>query len=612
MCKRNRHNNFHLYLHQPPYNHAVKNHWSAVAAIRRLVLSLLVTCLSLTGFASTPTHAADPYARVQALCAKLNSQPPIVVQPTLEDTITIGTYTPSGDLFRWSLPYTTQTVEEEVPGPDGKSHYQEETEKSYYAVTRAPMVHLAVALRYNTGPVDFTVSSGNQTVHATAPAGAPMVTVTGNFSGATSFTIVPSGQPIRHGYEPFDLRYTLGLDHPESLSTGCVVIPALPVAVVYQPPTQTGRGTFDLSDSTGAELSSLSSSTTGNASGGPGGFTTLGGLSAIAHIGADLMALAGPEASTAASVTAGIADLLSVADTEFSKADPTVTTRLEVTSTHTLEVVSTTYSRFYSAPALGPGLGDGIVYLHDATFAFVNHDGEVSFVPLGYRGLTPTLIPAATLLPNSTTPADLSPSVRAVLLSYDPVASGSPTAPLFNTARYADIGEFTQPYTVEQVLGASYTVNNGTGSGTTNSTEINDDGSIVATSLSSANSEFQARTVSTSVDVTGPVDFEIYYDTLMGTFAYRTLERGAALAKDAFKGSSLSLSGKMLDLRGRPLANRPVTLVQGNRRITTLTRSDGTYLIFSKTLRRGFATIIIPLGARTAGVHKVILMPKKK
>jgi hypothetical protein len=525
------------------------------------------------------SQGGDPYDAILQFCQQISGQQPAGVQLNPMETVVLGIYDPTSG-FTWDPSVLTKThVEWEViPANDGslKPQHVKETFTDYYVNVTAISITLQVNLVNNPMSVVFN-AKGNIAV---AAPNATMVTVTGPFSGEVDFAFtagVPQG------------GLSVTVNRPHFMQIGCVSVPALPIAIVYQPPVTDGNGEFDTSQSVGAVVTQmgLSSGIAGDSSG-----SSLEGLDgailALKEV-ADSATAAGDEGAAVAAISQFLADALEALG---GASDPSGGTSLEVDPYHTVETIFTTENRFYSSSQLGPGTGDVLVYLQDATFAFYNYDGETTIVPLGYRGDGPMAVPASSLMPGAAQPADLPDSARASLLALDPVASGQPNE-MATSNRFSYVRDFVQDFALKQDFCWDHTVQ-----ATTQTLQLtySDNGQIVDMTLGQAG-ESQTRTINTCVSATGPFHFEVWYDNLFGTFAYRDLSHIPS-------GSMMAYSGTAYFDRAhsQPMSRQAVTLEQNGHRVTTFTDERGRYAARAAWLQPGGADLILP--SKDASPHR--------
>ena len=185
-------------------------------------------------------------------------------------------------------------------------------------------------------------------------------------------------------------------------------------------------------------------------------------------------------------------------------------------------------------------------------------------------------------------PADLPESIKASLLALDPVASGDSNG-VTDTSRYSFVEELTLPYQLEQDFCWSFTTAVST-AGPKLISETNSDGQVVNVVLGPSRGTSQASTIKTCLNVTGPAHFEIWYDSLFDTFAYRDIQQ----VQSNTITNAVSFEGT-LDQSQSPLKGQVVTLVQNGRRVSTLTDAQGHYVLHSPSLQPGLAELLLPI-----------------
>jgi hypothetical protein len=527
----------------------------------------------------------DPYDDILAVCQKLSMMQPVSVQPLQMQRLQFGTYDASINDFTWGPDVRSKdrTVVEWEVGSDGKPHKTTYTVTDYSIDSLGVVVQLVVNLVHNASGTTFTAGGQN----AFAPPNQGIISVQAPFSGDFDFT---RGSTNNNG-----LGFTVHADRSRfsnfsgSLQQpGCIVIPALPIAVVYQPPTNSGKGSFNTSQSTGVSVTNVLSSATGG-TGGLDPTTSLYGITAAVLVLQEIAAAAALAGGPYGTAISAVASVLSAFLQALTSAGESPEVFMEVLGSSTMTLTFAQENTFYSSPELGPGSGDVIVYLQDATFAVYGINGNYTLVPFGFRGLTPIAVPAASLRLGAQQPADLPESLKASLLALDPVASGDPNG-VTDTSRYSFVEELTLPYQLEQDFCWSFTTAVST-AGPKLISETNSDGQVVRVVLGPSRGTSQASTIKTCLNVTGPAHFEIWYDSLFDTFANQDIQQVQSNAIT----NAVSFEGT-LDQSQSPLKDRVVTIVQNGRKVSTLTDAQGHYLLHSLSLQPGLAEILLPIG----------------
>ena len=518
----------------------------------------------------------DPYDDILAVCQKLSAIQPVTIEPTPLQTVLLGTFDAQAPSFTWDsgIRSKDRTVTDWEIGSDGKPFKVTYTVTDYYFDSLGVSVQLVVNLVNNTSGTTF--SAGGQT--AFAPPNQDTVNVQAPFSGKVDFLLTSGNHSAGNTVNADRSRFS---DFSGSLQQpACVVVPALPIAIVYQPPTANGQGIFDSAHTVGVSITNVSYSFTGGGSSTP---STITDKTAAAQALQEIAKLAGATGNAYAAAIGLIAGAIASFLQSPSGSGGSGVVGMEVSKASTLTLTFTQETTFKSLPELGPGAGDVIVYLQDATFAVYGINGNYTIVPLGFRGLTPTPVPAASLQPGAAQPADLPDDVRAQLLALDPVASGNPNG-VTDTNRYSYVGEFTLAFPTPVTYCWTFTKQVST-AGPKLLTEGNSSGQVVGVVLGPSRGTDQSNTIQACLDVTGPVDFEIWYDQLFDTFAYRDLSPK--------QSSAVSFEGN-LPVSDLPMLGQEVTVVQNGLSVTTLTDAQGHYLIRSPSLQPGSAQILLP------------------
>ena len=279
----------------------------------------------------------------------------------------------------------------------------------------AAIIVLVVDLVNNTNGVTFSVGAQSEV----AGAGAQSAQLQGALSGDVVFGLTSLG-----GNHPW-FSGTVVIDRPpySSMSAGCVIIPAIPVAVIYQPPSPNARTTFGILQRSGIGTLSIGGDV-GEVPQKWAGFadidTAIKVLNTIQTVANGLGKL-----DAAFQAIGAIAGLVSGALQLFRPLAGPTETPLVNTSVNSETTVVFSYSQEVvggSVPAKASPEGDAIMFVRDAAFAYYSVDGKVTLVPLGNRGLD--VVEVSALRPGATNPPDLPASAMAALLAADPVASG--------------------------------------------------------------------------------------------------------------------------------------------------------------------------------------------
>ncbi len=333
---------------------------------------------------------------------------------------------------------------------------------------------------------------------------------------------------------------------------GAFTVEALPISILYEPPQYGGllsRTTFETTKSIGSSMSVAESTATSESQTKFGTISALAdGLNGIASVFAFFQQKKPAEGlKFAASLVTKLAGESTTTNTEGT----------EVTSEHTVDLLTTESILSETSAGLGPGRGDRIFYLKDIQIAWMMDRGEVSFTILGWRGegrfTVETLKADLEALEDSSYSlgplTGLSGDSLQALLALDPLALGelgpfvlgSPSLPsprfeCKGTDLRGDGGvdTFTVSHTIrttDRTREAHFTSTvtdfksgwidrlfNGTAPG----------GSKKMTTTHTSTRQVQiSETVSASIKINSPIGdsyrLNAYYDTVFGTFAAKEI-----------------------------------------------------------------------------------------
>jgi hypothetical protein len=332
-------------------------------------------------------------------------------------------------------------------------------------------------------------------------------------------------------------------DRPRIVGAGAFIVPVLPVALVYDPPSGNGvtsSQTYTLEHSVGTSVRmefAQENSTT--VPGSPSQFSTVGALSSKATgLGEVFDSAAGVSGNdTAGKIAAGlkaIGKLLGSA-TANNTIDEIRTEVSESQLKLTLKTVDTPNSK------LGPGKGDVVAVLINARLVWLVADGELTLTLLGYD--KPQRWDVETLRTNPEV-FKVDAATAQELLKLDPFVAGGPNAalpgPRFTIAGVGGdlgiIGLSNDTHTFELSSQISQT-DLSTTAGFQSRTEDFRAGWLsflgvgvdvtkqVTSKMSYSNSRSvevgTTTTAAVTLDVVGFAEFDVRYDVIFGTFALK-------------------------------------------------------------------------------------------
>ena len=462
------------------------------------------------------TGAVSKVPNIHQICQQITGMnSPLVIPVTPSDDILLGTYDARVRAFTWGPGF--RVITKIIPPDPNDPGRLKPTRITEHHLGKGLIGSVSVQLVNNGTGLGL---QANQTT-SVVPPGVSRATVRGPFSGSVGFEFHQEGQVIAGDTLLLDVEHG-----GATAEAACVVVPALPVAVIYQPPISGANGTLLTDDTTGISLTKITSDA----------MPTTEATSASALIGT-----IGDFVSAVGGVIAGATD---VGEEDVSGTLTAIGASLtaikdvipgpglwgfEVTDSQTTEVTASVGQSWSSSAELGPGNGDLILYLRNVYFAAVRLAREdpttgtevthTMVTPLGFEGTGPLDVLASRLKPGAADPPpDLTPDMRNYLLTFDPVASGNAQA-VGQSSRYSFVQRFVEMNPgVKRTLSWSYTIN------TTAIEELHsipDSDTGLSGGFASKYSR-QGRTVTTELEATGPFSFDVYYDSLFGTFAFRT------------------------------------------------------------------------------------------
>jgi hypothetical protein len=335
------------------------------------------------------------------------------------------------------------------------------------------------------------------------------------------------------------------IQRPAVIGAGAFVVPALPLAVVYEPPQPSdaakhNRAVYTNATTMGSTMTwsfTKENSTTGSMAVPFSDVTNLSGkLGQLIKL-SDALKKVDPTGKIKIALT-----VLTTALTAFGTSSGNRVEGTTVTTDRRIDIKSTFSNTFTTDAFLGPGKGDILVYAKNARVAWVAKVGEPELLVLGWEGEGSVRVVdmqadladlAAGALEGSRSKLD-AVSIRA-LLAQDPFVAGGryATLPSSRFVRLTDIiGTVPRDVTMQfQVTDASRRTQS-TFSSTIEEYKtgllsflglgVQDDKKIVVSSKSSASEEtFHTTTITATARLDGQYDFENYYDTVYGAFALK-------------------------------------------------------------------------------------------
>jgi hypothetical protein len=393
----------------------------------------------------------------------------------------------------------------------------------------------------------------------------------------------------------FMSQLPLQIEH-QIVGAGAFTMPALPVAIIYAPPTDQNHkntASWSFSNTTGTSLTVIS--TQQNSSNSPQFSLTTDLSNAMQALGQVLQKIpvgAVQAAGQALGTISGVIPKIFGQTTVTTTVGTSSTQQRVLTMTITEQETITT-----SAQSGGPGSGDLIFYLANARLCWFVHNGALQLALLGWDRVASVSVG---FLKSQGAQSGLNAATIQALLALDPFVAAGPQAllprprfELIETAeinaeefKHSDSYTFTQQDTSTSVRSTSTVTDMqagwlsflGIGPSTSGV-------STVATSLSTATQNTVGRTITDSVDLfAGPTEIyavEIYADVIFGTFAYRSVPVAA----------TAQLMGTVLDNFNKPVPFAEVTLANNGKRFVTHANAQGNYAFHAASISAGSSVI---------------------
>ena len=521
---------------------------------------------------------ADPVNPVIAIYTDIKTKEGQVQYPISHLTHNVGTFDCASQ--DWVGPRTTVRT---VPGkPVNQTIYPSVN-------VNAVSVKLAFMVK-NRKPGALTFTMNGQTVTA----GATQLRAEYNldqFAGRVNFAI--------HCGD-VDYADSFDLVRPHVIGAGAFTIPAVPMAVLYEPPmdeAKLNKATYAATKVVGSTVRiGFDTSMT----------TTVPGVPSDFEHNAFLKDFVNITGQAVGNVNAAVGVVLSAIGTGLGSATATDTTQQQSSHEYSVVLRAKSTSSFTTGEKLGPGPGDQIIFLQDAKMVWVGGKGRPRVALLGHKKLAnhSVRVLQEDLAAIGTTAAlgpasGLDSAALQALLGLDPFAGGGPTANL-DSNRYAWVDAYalsggTETHTFQ--YDATGTTSNATAtyhshvedyqSGFLSFADIGVTQNQRLTSVltySNASSVTSGASDAVSVELhpnpKGAYTIIVFYDLVFGTFAYKL--EGAGSPK---------LQGKASDKMGRPLSNQLVSIIAGTRRYTVRTDANGNYSFASASIPDGAATL---------------------
>jgi len=388
----------------------------------------------------------DAYARIKNL-----ENAGQITLPEPQDTVEVGTIDPRAGTFTWSVPTVVQTTVLPPLPPGKTNTIINVTVgvvatkavdlRLKFVVIPQPLVNHPVAMSEKVATATGTASAvgvvdgfagetnGGVTIteFPTVSSAANQITID---VGLVCSTIIPNeatttSPPVSNfgvtinfpGHDPITARFFIL--RPPVVGMGVFTIPALPMTIVYAPPqgkllknsatysdTETLTRTVSSSITTTKNTKTAQAYSVGDLIGkvaaaigtvaavvGTGGAGAAGGASvagALSQLGAALFGPIKEENDSTADGTKQLQSELSLVSNILTAVDSSTTSDAGTVATqndHSLTLTLSSMSQYGSESALGPGVGDRIVYMSNVKVVWMVVNGEVGINVLGFDGI---------------------------------------------------------------------------------------------------------------------------------------------------------------------------------------------------------------------------------
>lgn len=401
---------------------------------------------------------------------------------------------------------------------------------------------------------------------------------------------------------------------PAIVGVGAFTVPALPIALVYEPPCDTqkkNKASYTQARSIGTTTEfSLSTDTSTTKPGeAPMEFASVAQMRNIMGGVHDLVQTLPDSAYTTAAKT--VVDALKAIFDGIGKAqgDLTITERQGTVTTRGGKAVfrvseETTLDTDVNDG--GPGIGDILCYLRNVRMMWIAGNQPPTLTLLDYQAIAMTNV---TVLQSKLNDAaalaqlGLDPASASALLSLDPFVPNPQAVPPEDRFRSVTTYEMdgsmhnhlryeldTTLANTQRTATSKYTCRvenyrpgflSFMGIGVTEEKTIST--STTQTSVTETSSEEQVKAVLDLYSAPGdsPYSVEVYADTVFGSFAFRGVPTSAQPL----------VVGELVLANGQPVAQQSITLTVGGRVFTTFTDRSGRFAFRASTIPAGRGTI---------------------
>jgi len=413
------------------------------------------------------------------------------------------------------------------------------------------------------------------------------------------------------------------IKRPAVIGAGAFTIPALPIAILYDPPQDNQLRNYAKYSETaiiGLTLATLASTAEGSSSPTTTEYqSTMALKDQISQASGALSQIPNPYAQAASAALGLIAGGL-------GSADATEINQVSEVRENSLVLKHSSSMVYETIEHLGPGLGDMYVILKNARIVWLGTPGKVKLALLGWdsKVITKAKILKEDLQQITSGAVTRGPKTgwdRETLqkiLEVDPFAFGGQNpqlpAPRF---QFAGNYEFIEPGACVTGIQEDETTSTDLNAKVNTSTRVENYSSgylsFAGLGVTQSGTVTQSQTYGTSKLVTQGTklasdmklcsvnemyDITLYRDTLFNVFA----------AKLTSRGNTSVATGTARDALGVAIVNKPITLTIGGKKFTTFTNAQGQYSFRSSLIPTGEgivkygATVLSPVTVRQLAV----------
>jgi len=492
----------------------------------------------------------------------------------------------------------TNRIRSITSGGSGTSIPRDYLTLHHIAQVDAYLVNLIIGLKNNTQGV--MVNMPDHDIATIVPQGQPQFQMIAPFAGSVAFSLnsggktfsIPQVRTIKKPDDP-ELYFTqtefFSINSPQiRLGAGAFIVPALPIAIIYQPPWNEPQTLTEETMHAVTVKSHLSQTTDLLMKYEVHPLEFLLKVLAIAAGAATASEGNAAMAKDAETIKKIIGFLEPIKGATLYKEK--VQNILSATAEHTVDVSLKFGITYPTTPTLGPGHGDTFVYLRDVLYVWGGHNDRLVLSPVAYRKVVVTSVANLRDNPLGSPP---SPTPLDEMLVLDP--QSDPDAPVV-----LDPGRFFLVATIENELEVpipdfnaryefkeSHLLAEVSSSTTFKEQEANfiaqffgvEEEAITKSTTTYGTSQQLSKSAAREAHFTIPpkTQAEIYYDVLFGSFLIRKVD----------STPEPPLSGVWEDLSGRPVAYALIRLEVNGVPITTITDANGRFAFHSRRIRPG-------------------------